>query len=160
MAKITCSFPLFNNVLDTNCNIRVQSDRLQIDIYRSNMVIKPHQVIFNYPFACSNSQKSLKLGIPIRVHYINAFSLTHSLSFFLSELPCRGKPLTHWANKCGQLRQVYIKPTQSRVASYGGNYSGGSSCVMIDDDLIRRKALLCSQRFLRIRGIFFFSFPE
>lgn len=126
------------------------------------MVIKPHQVIFNYPFACSNSQKSLKLGIPIRVHYINAFSFTHSLalSFFLSELPRRGKPLTHWANKCGQLQQVYIKPTQSRVASYGGNYSGGCSCVMIDDDLIRRKALLCSQRVLRIRGIFFFLFQN
>lgn len=27
---------------------------------------------------------------------------------------------------------------------------------MIDDDLIRRKALLCSQRVLRIRGIYIF----
>lgn len=31
---------------------------------------------------------------------------------------------------------------------------------MIDDDLIRRKALLCSQRVLRIRGIFFFIFSR
>lgn len=120
------------------------------------MVIKPHQVIFNYPFACSNSQKDPNTSSL----YKRVFFHSLALSFFLSELPRRGKPLTHWANKCGQLQQVYIKPTQSRVASYGGNYSGGSSCVMIDDDLIRRKALLCSQRVLRIRGIFFFLFQN